>query len=98
MSGDVRRLSCQVSATRGDGGRPLATVRNCLLSSRPQVRFLLGARFSAAGQRLSGRSFPGPSTMSFPPLLAVMADRACYVRPVSTGASGMRPHSAHDPS
>jgi hypothetical protein len=45
-SGVVRQLSSQVSAMLGDGERRLAWFGVCLLSSRPQVRVLLGAQTS----------------------------------------------------
>ena len=43
--GHVQPLSVQLNATSGHTGRHPASSGECLLSSRPQVRILLGAQF-----------------------------------------------------
>ena len=58
--GDVEPLSMQLDATSGDVRRRLATPGKCLLSSRSQVRILLGAQ-------VRGLSWPSEGSWGNPP-------------------------------
>ena len=64
MPSHVQRLSVQLNSTSGTIQRRQATCQKCLLSSRPQVRILLGAQPNWHFSLLCSRAGSQPGSQS----------------------------------